>query len=208
MERILPCLKEVSSRTLVHVWSHRRTAAGAMLRAALLLLFCVWSAAGWVSRRLVRDSSSPLRPLPPSIRPPCHNRRCSAPPLLGAQRQPTLTLAVDDAVEVWHGNRLCVGNYRARAPPPSRALEVELGCGTLVKVDAGQIIDAWPADSLAPNSTAEWELLERLSATLLRELPTHMIDLRPFWQQLTIAGKTQRGVVSFAKEGNEQNEID
>ena len=61
-------------------------------------------------------------------------------------------------VEVWHAKRLCVGNYRGRAPAPSRALLVDLSGGERIRADAGQLVDVWAEhpDAGAPNASSAW----------------------------------------------------
>eukprot|EP00966_Prymnesium_polylepis_P107200 2482337-Prymnesium_polylepis.1 len=98
---------------------------------------------------------------------------------------PAVALPEGSAVELWHAGRLNVGNYRGRVEGSS-ALRVELADGETIKVDAGQLIDLWESDGpmRLPNSTAEWEKLQTDAASLLADLPPHMLDLRPLWIQL------------------------
>ena len=121
-----------------------------------------------------------------------HARYAPPPPTQPADRRLLQRGAV---VEVWHAGGLCTGNYRGRAPPPSKALVVELDDGSTIRVDSGQVVDVWAhATSAVPEGRAEWAEVHKASAELLRRLPTHFLDLSPLWKRLLAAKRGARHV--------------
>ena len=98
-------------------------------------------------------------------------------------------------VELWHNGRLHLGNSRGveLSERGSTTLRVELSTGEVVKVDGGQLVDAWTVEphggASVPGTAAEWSAAHADAAKLLNELPPHALDLQPLWQTLT----TQRG---------------
>lgn len=88
------------------------------------------------------------------------------------------------AIELWHEGTLHVGNFLGQLVGSS-ALRVQLSSGELIKVDGGQLVDAWPAGSYGvPTTSHAWQLLKADAAAFLADLPPHMLDLRPLWLKL------------------------
>ena len=136
---------------------------------------------------------------PPRVRVPrTASRSCGAharyvPPPPPTQPTDRRLLRRGAVIEVWHAGGLCTGNYRGRAPPPSKALVVELDDGSTIRVDSGQVVDVWAYQTAAvPEGTAEWAEVHKASAELLRRLPTHFLDLSPLWKRLLAAKRGAR----------------
>ena len=111
-----------------------------------------------------------------------------------------MRLPASSPAQVWHASAVRVGNFRGEAPAPFRSFVLELSDGKLVKVDEGQLVDVWaehPSDG-APNGTAAWTAMHARSANLVRQLPPHMLDLRPLWQKLSLAKKHAAPVTTEA----------
>ena len=109
--------------------------------------------------------------------------RCTSPALSLPAAGSGGVLSPGDAIEVWHEGSLSVGNFVGRAADSKKTLEVLLSCGRTIKIDAGQIVDVWSGEG-APHTPDEWTPVREQCATLLMELPPHMLDLRPLWQRL------------------------
>lgn len=106
-------------------------------------------------------------------------------PVAAGQSKSPVELHSGMLVELWHAGGLGVGVFRGRSPTGS-ALLVEVGAENIIKIDAGQLVDVWEGNSESLlHSEAGWAEMHSQAAMLLRELPPHMIDLRPLWKRIT-----------------------
>ena len=122
----------------------------------------------------------------PFQRAPAHRALClRCPSPIAATPAPlSQPLPEGAAIELWHKGLLHTGNFCGQLTGSS-ALQVQLASGELIKIDGGQVVDTWPADSDSmPTTLADWQHLQMEAAELLADLPPHMLDLRPVWLKL------------------------
>lgn len=99
----------------------------------------------------------------------------------------SLVLLPKSAVELYHAGELRVASL---IKINHKTLHVALADDQIhqhdqrLVVDAGQIVGVWPPDE-TPTGAQAWQAEHAHAYALLRELPPHMLDLKPLWTRLT-----------------------